>query len=106
MTREEIEPIIEEYREFSRTIESCGENEYEKIIRKNPGLKKIVNSDDDYDDRDTFRLVDEFVEWIEDNIDGFEDIEDEKHLISSFLETKDSWTNSDFMFPNGKDDDD
>ena len=105
MTREEIEPIIKEYRKLSRKIESCGENEYKRIIRENPGLKKIVTSDNDYDYRNTFRLVDEFVEWISDNIDEFEDIKEEHDLIISFIETRDAWTNSDFMFPNGHDDD-
>ena len=107
MNREEIEPIIEKYQELSMKIESCSEQEYEKIMEQNPDLEEITDSDDDdYDDRNTFRLVDQFVDWMKDNIDGFEDVEDENELVSNYLEKRVSWTDTDFMFPNGNDDDD
>ena len=106
MNREEIEPIIEKYQELSMKIESCSEQEYEKIMEQNPDLEEITDSDgEDYDDRNTFRLVDQFVDWIKDNIDGFEDVEDENELVSNYLEKRESWTNRDFMYPNGEDDD-
>lgn len=83
MTREELEQIIEKYRHLSAKFESKNDNKSHQYER--------------------------FAEWVDNNIDTFEDIDDfasdEDELWNNFLESEEESENWDSMFPEGDEDD-
>lgn len=106
MTREDLDQLIEKCRELSRLIDSGRDEDYEQFTEKYPELDEIINSDD-YEDS---HQIDRFVEYLENNssefIDGNEDdFGYEKNAWNHFLEVEEAWNDSDFMFPNGRDND-
>jgi len=106
MTREELDQLIEKCRELSRLIDQHRDDEYEQFTEKYPELDEITNSDD-YEDS---HQIDRFVEYLENNSSEFidENEDDYGYEIEAwdhFIEVEDAWTDSDFMFPNGRDDD-
>ena len=83
MTREELEEIIEKYQTLS-------ENLYTR------------------DEAKSFHYR-QFIDWVENNIDTFEDVDDfatdEEELWNNFLEAEGESENWESMFPEGDDDD-
>jgi hypothetical protein len=83
MTREELEQIIKKYRNRSNKL-------YPEHEAK------------------SYQCA-QFADWVEDNIDTFEDVDDfasdEEELWDNFLESKEESENWDSMFPNGDEDD-
>lgn len=83
MTKEELEEIIEKYRNLSS-----------KHYPQNEAKSYQFS---------------QFADWVEDNKDTFEDVDefanDEDELWSNFLEVKEESENFDSMFPEGDDDD-
>ncbi len=78
MTREELEQIIEKYRYLSVKFESKNDDKSHQYKR--------------------------FTEWVDDNIDTFEDVDefasDEDELWDNFLEADEESGDWDSMFPN------
>jgi hypothetical protein len=78
MTREELEQLIDKFRHLSVKYESRNNDKSQQYER--------------------------FVEWVDDNIDTFEDLDDfasdEDELWNNFLEAEDESRNWDSMFPN------
>jgi len=106
MTKEELDQLIEKCSELSQIDDHGSDNEYEEMTKKYPELLEIINSDD-YEDS---QQIDRFVEYLEDNSSEFIDENEgdygyEKEAWDHFIEVEDAWTDSDFMFPNGRDED-
>lgn len=83
MTREELEHIIEKYRNLSGNLYS-------------------------QDEAKSYHFR-QFADWLENNIDTFEDVDDfasdEEDLWNNFLEVVEETENWDSMFPEGDEDD-
>ena len=78
MTKEELEEIIEEFREKSCQASLEDETEADQLDR--------------------------FAYWVESDIDNFDDIEDKEELWDLFLEVHDEEAVWDAYFPEGDDD--
>ncbi len=76
MKKEEIKQLIEKYRKI--------EIEYGA----------------DYEEKTIF--YESFVEWLEENIDTFEYVEDEPELFELYKEDNDSSQNWDMLYPNNE----
>jgi hypothetical protein len=101
MKKEELDEFIEKLRRFDRNDFEY-KKEYKQFLREHPEILKITELD--YY-RESER-IDNFIEWIEDDIESLqEDIYDERYIIQCYLEELDAWTNDDWMFPNGREDD-
>ena len=100
MKKEELREFIEKLNEFNQVIDFSNDKEYKQFLDKYPKILNITNLDY-YEESER---IGNFIEWIEDNIDMLEeDIYDIRHIIEYYLEQVDAWTNDDWMFPNGRD---
>ncbi|MEI7502989.1 MAG: hypothetical protein WCJ61_06865 [Paludibacter sp.] len=79
MTKEELEEIVVEFREKSSQASLEDETEAAQLDR--------------------------FADWVESDIENFDDVEDKEELWELFLEVHDEEAVWDAMFPDGDDDD-